>query len=67
MARQILIHRVRVVVVVHVVEAKKHLAYRATMHENQRWAGTALALGHKELPVDFEAVIALENHLLRYY
>src|SRR5260370_32970424 len=36
--RQLLIHRVSVVVVVHVVEAEHHLAHRSTVNKDQRRA-----------------------------
>src|ERR1700690_3436143 len=38
-ARQVLIHRVSVLVVVHVVEAKHHLADRSAVDENQGGPG----------------------------
>src|ERR1700738_3512868 len=66
-ASEILIHRVGIRVVIHVVPAEKHLAYRPAVHEDE---GGLLFLStsirrKKELAVNFDAIGGVENYLLR--
>src|SRR5437870_3451202 len=65
LARQILVHGVGVVVIVHVVPAEQHLAARSAVHKNQRAALLAgLKIGGQEkLRVHGLVVGGVVNHL----
>src|SRR6476661_9428922 len=52
LAGQVLIHRVGVVVVVHVVEAEHHLPHRSTMSEDQSRAGLVSSWRDEQLAVN---------------
>src|SRR5262249_20921901 len=62
---KILILGICVVVVVHVVEAKQHLARWSAMSKDQRGTFAHLILWYKKLAVDCEPIAALEGDLLR--
>ena len=65
-ARQILVHRIGVGIVVHVMPAEKHLPPRTAVKENERSVPpVAVACWQKELPVDLHSVSSRKNHLLR--
>src|SRR6202522_1942447 len=70
-ARQILIHGIGIVVVVHVVEAEHHLADGAAVNEDQRGTPAASVrfgrLRFEQLSVNFPAVGGFEDYLLRRY
>ena len=63
-ARQVLIHGVRVVVVVHVVKSEHHLPDGAAVAEDQCGTGFGASGGHKQLTVNLEAIFAGEDDLL---
>src|SRR5438552_454375 len=52
-ARQVLIHGIRIVVVVHVMKTEHHLANRAAMDKNQRWSGLSPFRRDEKLAMDF--------------
>ena len=64
-AGQVLIHRVSVVVVVHVMEAEHHLADGASMHEDQAGNFTAGIPWKEELAVHSQSIFTFEDHLFR--
>src|SRR5215469_2891877 len=64
LARQVLIHGVRVVVVVHVVKSEHHLPDGAAVAEDQCGTGLRTSGGHKELTVNLQAIFAGEDDRL---
>src|SRR5439155_9854189 len=63
-ARQILVHRVGVVVILHVMKAEQHLPDRSAVREDERGTALLLVLWREQLAVNFEAVLAFNYHLL---
>src|SRR5436190_8333553 len=63
-ARQILIHSVGVVVILHVMKAEERLPDRAAVCENESGAAVLLVLWREQLAVNFEAILAFKHHLL---
>jgi hypothetical protein len=47
------------------MEAEQHLARRAAVHKDERRAGLRAIVRDEELPVNFQAVLAAEDDLLR--
>src|SRR4029453_9887621 len=62
--RQILIHCVGIVVVLHVMESEEHLPNRSAMRENEGGAASRFFLWREQLAVNFEAVVAIKHDLL---
>src|SRR3989440_2086355 len=63
-ARQILIHRVGVVVILHVMPSEQHLPDRSAVCEDESGAALLLVLWREQLAVNFEAILAFKYHLL---
>jgi hypothetical protein len=63
-ARQILIHRVGVVVILHVMKAEQHLPDRSAMREDESGAASRFFLWREQLAMNFQAVLAFKHHLL---
>ena len=62
--REILIHSVGVVVILHVMPSEQHLPDWPAVRENQRRSALSLVFRRKKLAVNFEAILAFEHHLL---
>src|SRR2546421_11703588 len=65
MRREVLIHRVGIVIVVHVMPTEEHLARRPPMHENERRHLPRSVFRLEKLSVNFSSIRSFENHLLR--
>ena len=63
-ARQILIHRIGVVVILHVMKPEQHLPDRSAVREDESGAAFRFVLWREQLAVNFEAVLAFKHHLL---
>ena len=63
-AGEILIHRVRVVVVIKILPAEQHLPHRPTMHENERGHLARRSCGLEQLSMNFSSISRFEDNLL---
>jgi hypothetical protein len=63
-ARQILIHRIRVVVILHVMKTEQHLPDRSAVREDESGPAFFLVFWREQLAMNFQAVFAFKHHLL---
>src|SRR5438309_8505184 len=63
-ARQILIHRISIVVILHVMKTEQHLPDGSPVREDKSRAALLLVFWREQLAVNFQAVLAFQYDLL---